>query len=476
MKLSTRTIVILLAFQLLSTIASTFFLHTRMTQELRKAFASHARSIANGLGLGISGSLCSDQGQRAKKLLNAALQEDTLAYAILRSGSSSLIEVGQLLPSTSYANPAQLLKITESSRIYTTYATVPSCAPGKPDLELEIGMRFALLDRPVQTLLAAEFLICLVQVLIATALALVLGRIINQRISEVDTVCRKLASGDFSDRLKVRGEAEYASIARSVNQMADSLVRLISERDQKAQELVAASKLSSLGEMAGFIAHEINNPLAIIQGRLFQLKKTSSELSDPDRKAVITKIAESLEATTVRIARIVRGLRLFSRNAEADPKVICSLKSIIDDSLGLCSERFKNHAVDLRVNVQEDALVLCQPTQISQVLVNLLNNAFDAVQPLQEKWVEIEVKPIEAARVLLTITDSGAGIPSSIREKLMTPFFTTKPVGKGTGLGLSVSKGILEDHGAEFRINERHPHTQFVIILKRESALSGQAA
>mgnify|MGYP002379626817 FL=1 len=93
-----------------------------------------------------------------------------------------------------------------------------------------------------------------------------------------------------------------------------------------------------------------------------------------------------------------------------------------------------------------------------QVLVNILNNGHDAVLELNERWIRIEVSD----RVI-KIIDSGTGIPKNIAEKLMQPFFTTKPVGKGIGLGLSISKGIIEKHGGEIFIDSHHSNTCFVI-------------
>lgn len=92
-----------------------------------------------------------------------------------------------------------------------------------------------------------------------------------------------------------------------------------------------------------------------------------------------------------------------------------------------------------------DLKIECQPTQISQVIINLLNNAFDAVSMLPEKWVHVDVIPHGNERLKIIVTDSGQGIPDAISEKMMEPFFTTKPVGKGTGLGLSISQGIAQD-------------------------------
>jgi signal transduction histidine kinase len=113
----------------------------------------------------------------------------------------------------------------------------------------------------------------------------------------------------------------------------------------------------------------------------------------------------------------------------------------------------------------------CRPTEISQILLNLLNNAFDAVFSLSEKWVELQVEELPD-EIRIQVTDSGSGISKGIREKLMQPFFTTKEPGKGTGLGLSISNRIALKHHGKIYLDESCKNTRFVLVLpKRQPAL-----
>jgi C4-dicarboxylate-specific signal transduction histidine kinase len=98
------------------------------------------------------------------------------------------------------------------------------------------------------------------------------------------------------------------------------------------------------------------------------------------------------------------------------------------------------------------------------VLLNLLNNAFDAVCDLPKPWVQVEANAV-GNHVEISVTDSGSGIPAEIRNRIMQPFFTTKEAGKGTGLGLSISHGIASEHGGKLYIDEQSPHTRFVLVL-----------
>ena len=121
-------------------------------------------------------------------------------------------------------------------------------------------------------------------------------------------------------------------------------------------------------------------------------------------------------------------------------------------------------------------MISCDPLAIEQVLINLLNNAIDAVESLPEKWVELQCFN-QKNEVILRIIDSGSGIPKEVADKLFDPFFTTKPAGIGPGLGLSISIGIIKDHGGTLTLVSEHPHTCFELRLPAPTpALGSQAA
>ena len=236
----------------------------------------------------------------------------------------------------------------------------------------------------------------------------------------------------------------------------------ITERKQLQAALMNSAKLTALGEMAGGIAHEINNPVGIIKAKsaflmkLIQRGRFTPELGTEE----LTKILE----TSDRIGRTVRGLRSFSRDADKDPFVPVPLKAIIGDVLGLCSEKFRSREIKLEVSAIPELTLKCRAVQIEQVLLNLLNNAHDAVESLPEKWIRIDFK-LSGEEIQISVTDSGNGIPSEIAEKIMHPFFTTKEPGKGTGLGLSISMNIAAAHQGELFYDPESANTCFVIKL-----------
>ncbi len=245
-------------------------------------------------------------------------------------------------------------------------------------------------------------------------------------------------------------------------------------RQEAQKQLIQTSRLSSLGEMAGGIAHEINNPLGIVRGKAEQLLRMIQQgrLTPEHGTKELKKIVEMTE----RMAKIIKGLRAFSRNADNDPFDTTTLKTLVENVLSFCSEKFKIHAIKLEVAPIPEVKLICRAIQIEQVMLNVLSNAFDAVMPLSEKWIHLDFK-IHEEVLLISITDSGKGIPPHIADKIMQPFFTTKEVGKGTGLGLSVGKGIIEDHQGRLRHDTSCSNTRFVIELPlRQRKVEGQAA
>lgn len=131
------------------------------------------------------------------------------------------------------------------------------------------------------------------------------------------------------------------------------------------------------------------------------------------------------------------------------------------ETLTLCRERFRHQNVELSVSAIPEGLNLHgHPVQVAEALLQLLRNAIDAVAELDEKWVRFEATR-EAGAVVFSVIDSGRGVPAELRERIMTPFFTTKPAGEGSGLGLSVCRTIAEQHGGELVLDASSRHTCF---------------
>jgi signal transduction histidine kinase len=307
-------------------------------------------------------------------------------------------------------------------------------------------------------------LICFFELIIASLLAVLIGSYVGKRASYLVSGIEKYASGDLSFQYEKISNDEFGFIARSFNTMAQNINENSNSLEKLRAQNIESSKMAALGEMSAGIAHEINNPLSIILGKTtFLVEKVKLGLiSNENLESELHKI----ENMANRIEKIINGLRIVSRNSENDLMESVNIGPIIEDSLSLCMQRFRSSDVKLnfKTQINSDIYIHGRSAQISQVILNLLGNAFDAVQNYDEKWVELSANATTET-LTISVTDSGNGIAPNIVEKLMLPFFTTKAIGKGTGLGLSISKSIIENHKGKFYYDQYSGNTRFVIEL-----------
>jgi len=260
--------------------------------------------------------------------------------------------------------------------------------------------------------------------------------------------------------------------------LEDRVARRTKQIKDQQSRLAASSKLASLGEMASGVAHEINNPLTVIK-MLSKKFKRIENVTDAQNLSI--KINEMVD----RISEIIVGMKNISRDGKDLPKTFISLSKIIQDSRVLCRNRFHNEGVDLIIKeCSQNIMVHCVPVQMSQVFLNLLNNAFDAIIELnlrKDKWIKVETVVVDN-KIRINIIDSGTGIPKEVATKILEPFYTTKSAGEGTGLGLSISKRIVERHQGEIFIDDNHKNTCVSILLpiaqviEKEAYLSEEAS
>jgi C4-dicarboxylate-specific signal transduction histidine kinase len=171
----------------------------------------------------------------------------------------------------------------------------------------------------------------------------------------------------------------------------------------------------------------------------------------------------------------VDALRAFARQGEEDPLRAELVAPIVMDTVELCAHRFRLRQIELAVDpIPEGLQARCRAAQVSQVLLNLLSNAYDEVENRVRRRVRITVAASNG-EVQIAVVDSGPGIRPELSARIMEPFFTTKEIGRGTGLGLSLSKGIAETHGGRLELDLQSPETRFVLTLKRAGSASHPA-
>ncbi len=275
-------------------------------------------------------------------------------------------------------------------------------------------------------------------------------------------------TGEIQNRRK-NGELYWvqSTISAIVNEKNEVVnyvaIRFDITQMKQAQTLLAeSSRLASLGEMASGIAHEINNPLTIILGRLTIAQK-KIERNDPP--TIVTKELQTIERTVFRISNIINGLKKLARNAVFDPMETFDIVQLINESRDLFLQKLTKYEIKYTFNHSEPIYVNARPLQISQVILNLVSNSIDAIETLPDRWINIDIATADG-RCLISVIDSGEGIPPEIATKVMNPFFTTKDPGKGTGLGLSLSKKMVEDSQGKFFYDSTNKNTSFTIDLE----------
>ena len=222
-------------------------------------------------------------------------------------------------------------------------------------------------------------------------------------------------------------------------------------------------KARSVGELTNEIAHELNNPLSVILGSAEHLINNITK--DQLEKDVLLKVTERITASAARIERIIKSMRQFSRTNDNENDEETSVGQLLRETIDLFEEKFIATGIEVQLENPVDVSWYGNSIRLSQVIFNLINNAGQALEELQEKWIKVQVSVSAQSYLFITVTDSGAGIPKEIAEKIMKPFFTTKANAKGTGLGLSICKDIVESYRGELSIDHSSPHTKFIIKL-----------
>ncbi len=350
---------------------------------------------------------------------------------------------------------------------------------------------------------------------------------ISQPLQQLVSATRKISDNDFQLDLKTDRPDEIGDLSRSFTQMAwelehsfdqleqqnltlesqvndrtQALTQALEELQSTQSQLIQSEKMSSLGQMIAGIAHEINNPVSFIHGNLnpakhyitdllthlslYQTKASPNELDDHAEEIDLEflmedlpKLLRSMQIGTDRIREIVLSLRNFSRLDESDLKTV-SVHDGIESTLLILNHRFKldhpQFPAEIQLKKHYSALMAidCFPSQLNQVIMNLLGNSIDALEsvttaPLRPDWQPTIVITTtqQENTIQIRIQDNGPGIPPAVQSRIFDPFFTTKTVGKGTGLGLSISRQIItaKHHGTIVCHSNPTDGTTFTLTL-----------
>ncbi|HEU4367141.1 MAG TPA: ATP-binding protein, partial [Methylomirabilota bacterium] len=276
-------------------------------------------------------------------------------------------------------------------------------------------------------------------------------RSLERKTQEVEAINEQLV-GEIAERRHAQDE---------VSRLNQALQHQLEELHRTQAQLVQSEKVATMGSLLAGVAHELNNPLAVVMG---QADLLCVGAKDP----ALLKRAEMINAAADRCARIVRNFLALARQRPAE-RTDMHLNQIIREALELLAYDLRTNSAEISLELAEGLPVLwADAHQLHQVVINLVANAHQAMRhsAAPRRLVIRTGLEREPARVQLEVTDTGPGILAEIQTKIFEPFFTTKPPGEGTGLGLSLCKRVIEEHGGTITVESQPGHgTTFRVEL-----------
>lgn len=241
----------------------------------------------------------------------------------------------------------------------------------------------------------------------------------------------------------------------------------ITDRKLAEQKLIHSSKMISIGEISSGLAHEIKNPLAIINGLADRIAKIAAPIENGSDKFILS--IQKIKEMSARISKIVDGLIAFSQKEDPEQFLNISLKDLVMGTLNSNIKNLQESYINLKIDPIPDAQVYCNTFQISQVINHLIKNSIEALENVENKWIQISAVVTEYKNFQFKIIDNGHGISNEIIDKIMQPFFTTKKAGINSGLGLSISQGIINSHGGSLfvEVNSNPTSIYFEIPINK---------
>lgn len=342
--------------------------------------------------------------------------------------------------------------------------------------EFTVGFVQVVLDKKIlndalRKILVNSSLIAMIFLAISVVIVFFVVKGITKPLNRLTERVRVMGSGTPLGKVPVETQDEIGKLATAFNLMAESLQSREAEKGNLEQQLRQAHKMEAIGTLAGGVAHDFNNILSTIEGYAHLLRDSIK------KKGHIRNYVDQIVAGTERASDLTRRLLAFSRSQVINPapldlnRTIRNIKTLL--------ERLAGEDIDLQIDTSpEELIVTADQLQIEQSLINLVTNARDAmphggILRLTTEFAALVDCPEESRRQLspghyakLVVSDSGAGIDPSTKERIFDPFFTTKEVGKGTGLGLSMTFGIIKQHKGYIEVDsESGQGTIFSIYL-----------
>lgn len=280
------------------------------------------------------------------------------------------------------------------------------------------------------------------------------------------TKLRTAALINNAKQINRTGENLYVNIRISPSEYHGQKVLLVTTSDitkllEAEQQLIQASKMATLGEMATGVAHELNQPLSVIKtASSFFMKKVKNKENIEDH--IILELSKEMDSHVDRATKIITHMRQFGRKSDMTRERV-QVDEVLQKAFEIFSQQLKLRGIEIEWQIENSPLeIMADNVQLEQVFINLLINARDAIDEREKLNPDSDMNKIitlktasKEDRIVIEVCDTGIGMPETIREKIFEPFFTTKGVGKGTGLGLSITYGIVQNHGGTIKAVSR---------------------
>jgi C4-dicarboxylate-specific signal transduction histidine kinase len=326
-------------------------------------------------------------------------------------------------------------------------------------------------DRAIQSgkyrVVLLSVVIMLVSCGVGSIVALITAGRIVRPVVRLAQAAHAIAGGDLERRVDEQAPDEIGDLASAFNTMADSLQTSRTDLNEAEGQLVQSAKLASLGTLAAGVAHELNQPVAIIRGLAQQLR------DEPELSEDVLADLKIIEGQTGRMTKIIKHLRTFCRTGGGELTDV-DVHGTVQDCFLLIGEQLRTHNIEVAFDLCESTpTVLGDVNELEQVFLNLITNARDALEGLPGAKITI-ASHIRDGRVVVEFRDNGPGIPATVAQRIFDPFFTTKEPGKGTGLGLSISHTIIGKHQGDLRVHNDNGAV-FTIVLPLAGSIDVQA-
>jgi signal transduction histidine kinase/CheY-like chemotaxis protein len=313
-------------------------------------------------------------------------------------------------------------------------------------------------EQPLQALHSTQQTLLLVSILCILAgsgIVWFLVRKVTQPLRELRDSAEAVGQGDFSRRVEVGSTDECGELAHVFNQMTENLKLSREQLEQTVEtlkstqaQLIQSEKLSGIGQFVAGVAHELNNPLTSVMGFSEMLARSDK---DPQNRRHL----ELIHKSALRCQKIVQSLLSFARRHQPERK-LSNLNTLVENTVDFLQYQLRTSNIEVVTRLDSHLpSTMVDPHQLQQVLLNILNNARQAIEGFRPDGRVVIITELQGGNLRIIFQDNGPGISEENLSKIFDPFFTTKEVGKGTGLGLSLCYGIIREHGGVIQVRSK---------------------